>query len=141
VTLRGKQELFTELAARLIVRARDLGYEATFGETWRSDEQAVINALGEAGRARLVAYLEQRPEFHALAIAVANNGKNNGILLSIHRDRLAIDLNLFRSGVWLQRAEDHQPLGEWWERQHELCRWGGRFRDGNHYSLEHEGRK
>lgn len=27
------------------------------------------------------------------------------------------------------------------EMQHELCRWGGRFKDGNHYSLEHNGVK
>lgn len=60
---------------------------------------------------------------------------------SCHQLKLAIDLNLFRAGVYLTRTEDHRELGEWWERQHPLCRWGGRFQDGNHYSLEHEGRK
>ncbi len=58
---------------------------------------------------------------------------------SAHKNRLAIDLNLFRDGEYLSATEDHRPLGEWWERQHELCRWGGRFDDGNHYSLFHEG--
>lgn len=56
---------------------------------------------------------------------------------SLHRKRLAIDLNLFLNGVWLQTTEGHRPLGEWWERQGGS--WGGRFNDGNHYSLEHEG--
>jgi hypothetical protein len=32
-------------------------------------------------------------------------------------------------------------LGKYWKRQHPLCRWGGDFQDGNHYSLEHEGVK
>ena len=64
---------------------------------------------------------------------------------SVHRSRLAVDFNLFenRSGVWVYRidTESWRPLGEWWEKQHELARWGGRFSDGNHLSLEHEGVK
>jgi len=58
---------------------------------------------------------------------------------SLHRQRLAIDLNLFRDGKWLTNTEDHQPLGEFWESIGGT--WGGRFGDGNHYSLEHEGIK
>jgi hypothetical protein len=58
---------------------------------------------------------------------------------SIHTKRLAIDLHLFYAGEYLHETEDHQAFGEFWEGLHELCRWGGRFRDGNHYSIEHEG--
>ena len=50
-----------------------------------------------------------------------------------------IDLNLFRGGKMLTTTEDHRPLGEWWESHGGA--WGGRFADGNHYSLEHEGLK
>lgn len=50
---------------------------------------------------------------------------------SRHRSRLAIDLNLFRDGVYLDKTEDHKPLGAWWEGQGGI--WGGRFQDGNHY--------
>lgn len=60
---------------------------------------------------------------------------------SNHTRRLAVDLNLFRDGRYLHRTEDWQEFGEWWEGRHPLCRWGGRFRDGNHFSLEHEGVK
>jgi len=60
---------------------------------------------------------------------------------SLHGLRLAADFNLFRDGKFLTTTEDHKPLGEWWEKQHPLCRWGGRFEDGNHYSLEHNGVK
>lgn len=58
---------------------------------------------------------------------------------SLHRSRLAIDLNLFRDGEYLQKTEDHRLLGEFWESIGGS--WGGRFKDGNHYSLAHEGRK
>lgn len=59
---------------------------------------------------------------------------------SNHYIRLAIDLNLFRNGIYLTSTEDHRPLGEYWESLHPLCRWGGRFQDGNHYSIEHDGK-
>ena len=60
---------------------------------------------------------------------------------SAHKNRLAIDLNLFKNGSFLETTEGHRQLGEYWEDLHELCRWGGRFgnSDGNHYSIEHEG--
>lgn len=56
---------------------------------------------------------------------------------SQHHNRLAIDLNLFRDGVYLTATEDHEQLGRWWEAQDRDCRWGGWFRggDGNHYEL------
>lgn len=60
---------------------------------------------------------------------------------SVHRKRLAIDLNLFKDGVYLTNTEDHRILGEWWKSQHPLARWGGDFEDGNHYSFEWEGMK
>ena len=105
-----KQAQFAQMVARLIARAEATGYQVTFGEAWRSDAEAA--RLTAAGR---------------------------GVRRSLHCERLAIDLNLFRRGVWLSSSEDHRPLGEWWESIGGA--WGGRFGDGNHYSLEHEGRK
>ena len=54
---------------------------------------------------------------------------------SFHYKRLAIDLNLFKDGVYLTSTESHRELGEYWESLGGS--WGGRFRnkDGNHYSL------
>jgi len=112
MTLREKQSLFVRLIGLLIAEAYERGYELTFGEAWRTPEQARANAA--AGK---------------------------GIANSLHIDRLAVDMNLFKDGQFLSDSASHQPLGEWWEKLHPLCRWGGRFRDGNHYSLEHEGRK
>ena len=50
---------------------------------------------------------------------------------SKHHKGLAIDLNLYMSGEYLEDTQDHQYLGEWWESQGGI--WGGRFGDGNHY--------
>lgn len=111
MTLREKQSLFVLLVAELIFKAQDLGYEVTFGEAYRSPEEA--ERLAKLGK---------------------------GIKNSLHTQRLAIDLNLFKDGQYLSSTEAHRVLGEWWEDQHELCRWGGRFKDGNHYSLAHGGR-
>jgi hypothetical protein len=58
---------------------------------------------------------------------------------SLHKKRLAVDFNLFKDGIFLPTTEDHKPLGEFWESIGGS--WGGRFKDGNHYSLEHEGFK
>ena len=58
---------------------------------------------------------------------------------SLHYSRLAIDLNLFKDGVYLTKTEDYLPLGLYWESLGGA--WGGRFNDGNHFSIEHNGRK
>ncbi len=59
---------------------------------------------------------------------------------SNHYLKLAGDINLFKDGDFITTTEGHRISGEQWETRHELCRWGGRFDDGNHYSLIHEGR-
>jgi hypothetical protein len=115
MTLREKQSIFANLVAELIFQAQEFGYAITLGECLRSSEEA----------ARL-AKLEK------------------GIKNSLHTKSLAIDLNLFRDGKFLDKTEDHKQLGEWWEKQSFgdiKCSWGGRFKDGNHYSIEHEGKK
>lgn len=60
--------------------------------------------------------------------------KTGHIVGSFHYKRLAIDLNLFKDGVYLRSTEAHRFLGEFWESIGGT--WGGRFRkkDGNHYS-------
>ncbi len=63
---------------------------------------------------------------------------------SLHVLKLAIDLNLFKDGYYLSSTKAHWPLGTWWESQSTdeyTCCWGGRFGDGNHYSIGHGKRK
>lgn len=115
MTLRQKRSAFTQLTARLILEAAALGYEVTLGEAYRSPEEA----------ARLAKL-------------------KKGIKNSLHTAGLAVDLNLFKDGVYLRSTEAHRPLGMWWEAQSTKgieCVWGGQFGDGNHYSVGHEGKK
>lgn len=115
MTLLQKQQMFAHLVSGLLLAASKFGYSCTLGEAYRSPEEAArLAALGK------------------------------GITQSLHTQRLAIDLNLFRDGVLLTKSEDYQTLGEWWELNSTpdyQCCWGGRFRDGNHFSLAHNGRK
>ena len=68
----------------------------------------------------------------------AHDGHRKG---SCHYIKLAVDINLFKDGQFLTTTDDHLQLGVFWESLNPLCRWGGRFNDGNHYSIEYEGRK
>ena len=58
---------------------------------------------------------------------------------SYHNRGLAIDINLFRDGQYLQKSEDHATIGAYWVSLGGT--WGGNFKakDGNHYSWN-EGR-
>lgn len=59
-----------------------------------------------------------------------------------HYTGLGHDMNLYVNGEWI-KSGDHPAwtvIGLHWEGVHELARWGGRIRDANHFSLEHEGR-
>lgn len=63
-----------------------------------------------------------------------------GSEVSLHKIRLAIDLNLYIDGIYQKSTEAHRPLGEFW--QSIGGEWGGKDdrHDGNHYSLGHENR-
>ena len=114
------------------------GFEYSLGEVERGEVQAIVNSFATRERELLSRQLTGFTEFGDLVAAIARAGR--GIKNSLHTMRLAIDINLFKDGFYLPGTEDHKLFGEWWEKQHELCRWGGRFKDGNHYSVEHMGR-
>lgn len=107
-----KQRLFTKLVGQLIHYAYSNGYELTFGDAYRDPR-----VHGEVGEKK--------------SYSSAN---------SVHKQRLAVDLNLFVGGVYQTSTEAHAPLGKFWESLHPECKWGGHFNDGNHYSLSHDGR-
>ena len=113
MTLLQKQQKFVLMVAQLIQFAYQNDYQLTLGDGYRDPR------------------VHGKPGTRAPGSYSAAN--------SLHKQRLAIDLNLFRDGKYLAATEDHLPLGEFWESIGGA--WGGRFNDGNHYSLEHEGRK
>jgi len=105
MTLRQRQSKFVQMVAELIHYATINGYELTFGDAYR--DPRVHGAMGEK--------------------------KSYSSSMSFHKQRLAIDLNLFKDGKYLTSTSSHQKLGEYWESIGGS--WGGRWNDGNHYSL------
>lgn len=108
-----KQELFAQLLSQLIQHGFSKpGYRIRLKELYRTEEQAKIYA-----------------------------DKGIGVLNSVHCLGLAIDIVMLHNGEVVKTSEPYEWLGEWWEQQHSLCRWGGRFKrkDGGHFSLEHNG--
>jgi hypothetical protein len=107
------QEEFAQSMARLIQKASQLGYGVTLGDAYRSPEQAAANAAS-----------------------------GSGISKSLHCERLAIDLNLFKDGVYITDDHGHRELGTWWKTLGPMYRWGGDFttrKDFNHYSISPDG--
>ncbi len=54
---------------------------------------------------------------------------------SLHKLRLAVDINLFLNGRYLTETKDHKEFGDYWKALHANNVWGGDFKrkDGNHY--------
>lgn len=84
---------------------------------------------------RLIDYIYEQGYACTLGDAFRDDRVPYGHANSLHRKRLAIDLNLFKDGKYLQETEDHAPFGEYWCSLHPDNRWGGMDGgDGNHYS-------
>jgi hypothetical protein len=92
---------------------------------------------------KMIAMLINHAEFVGYGLTFGDAYRDDrcayGQPFSLHKKRLAVDFNLFKDGVFLSSTQDHEPLGIYWESIGGT--WGGRFKDGNHYSLEHEGFK
>lgn len=97
----------------LINKAIEMGFEITLGDAYRD------------------------PRLHGGMGVKQGYGHSK----SAHKIRLAIDLNLFKDGVYIQDDTGHRQLGKWWVQQCPDCAWGGEFGDFNHYSFRHEGMK
>ena len=110
-SLQDKQWRFVKLICKLVAKADELGYELTYGDAYR--DPRLHGAMGEK---------------------LGYGHRKSG-----HKIRLAVDFNLFKNGDYLPTTEHYTPLGEYWESLGGT--WGGRFGDGNHFSLEHEGVK
>ncbi len=116
--LQSKQFLFSRLLTALLKKAWELGFEVKMGYALRS----------------------QREQDALVASGASKTRRSN------HLRSLAVDLLLFRErdpGEWeyMTRSEEYRDLGEYWETLHPLCRWGGRFSDGGHFSIEDQGVK
>lgn len=101
------QQLFARDVVKLLEFIETKQYTFSFGETFRTAEQAEL-------------YFKE--------------GK--GIRDSLHCQKLAIDINLFDpSGLYIEGVEPHEQFGIYWESLSPMNRWGGKFKnkDANHY--------
>ena len=110
--LREKQSRFVLMVGELISFASMNGYELTFGDAYR--DPRVFGRTSE--------------------------DKGYGSKDSLHKERLAVDFNLFKNGKYLTKMEDHRLLGRFWISLG--GEWGGSNGrgDANHYALGHDGR-
>lgn len=109
MSLREKQSRFTLNVAFLILEAEKRGYSVTFGDAFRDHR------------------------LHGKPGEKLGYGHRN----SNHKNRLAIDLNLFDGKRYITDEEGHKDLHEWWS---DKC--GGAEMiegDPNHYSFKHKG--
>lgn len=113
MSLRETQSKFALMVTKLIQHMYREGYEVTLGDAYRDPQ-----VHGEVG------------EKKSYSSAYSN-----------HKRRLAIDLNLFKEGVYLASSQEHERFGKYWESLDEDNRWGGRFDDGNHYETVYGGWK
>lgn len=128
MTLGEKQELFVQLEHRWLAYAFGKGYKMRHGE-------GRIAARGASGHGRKAVIVDTDHEVEV--------EDREHMRLGAHYTGVGADWNLFVNGQWLTSGNEAEwlDLGVYWEGLHELCRWGGRFRDANHISLEHDGRK
>ncbi len=115
MSLSKTQQEFTTCIAKLILYANECGYGLTFGDAYR--DTRVHGSFGEK--------------------------KSYSAASSVHKVRLAVDLNLFVNGKYITdgSSAEYLMLGEYWEGLDKLARWGGRFKDANHFSFEYQGFK
>ena len=105
-----KQQLFSLNVSKLIAYIYERGYACTLGEAYRTPEQAAI---------------------------YAKEGK--GIVDSLHCQRLAIDLNLFKDGNYLTDKDSYALFGSYWQMLCTSNKWGGAWVhlvDSNHFEMD-----
>jgi hypothetical protein len=118
MTLREQQSIFALNISKLIIAIYDLGLTVTLGEAWR-------------------------PQVTANYYASMGTGSKN----SLHLDRLAVDLNVFRDGSLLQNNDPiWQNIGTIWKEMDPANAAGMDFTgqtawDMGHFSMSYQGRK
>jgi hypothetical protein len=111
-TLGERQRLHVKLTALLIEKIYASGFECSWGETYRVPAQAAANAASGAG-----------------------------IVNSLHIQRLAVDLQLFKSGGYDTDVSDYKQFADYWLTLDPLCAAGYYFHtvDADHFSITYHG--
>ena len=107
MTLKQRRSIFSLNFAKLIIWINEQpGYTCGICEVMRTPEQAAIYAK-----------------------------KGVGIIHSLHLDSCAGDLAIWLNGVYVESTDGYKFAGDYWESLHPQNRWGGRFKDGDHFEM------
>lgn len=94
-----EQFAFLKDFCKLVSFAESIGFVVTAGEMWRPPEMQQIYV--KTGRSKT--------------------------MKSKHLDRLAVDLNFFKNGKYIQDYNSLVEIGKFWESLDSKNRWGGHF--------------
>ena len=134
LSLREHQVIFAKNIGLLIGYIFSQGYEITLGEAYRTALQAWVNGLPKGSK-----ITAETPS--GVKVEWTDKVGGTGSTKSLHKIRLAIDLNLFLNGAYLTTEEHYKQFADYWLTLHELNAWGGSFGDPNHYSMSFQGIK
>jgi len=89
--------------------------------------------------ALLILYIYERGYTAAWGHAQRCEDCKIGAVRSLHKSKLAVDIDIFKNNKLLTETKDYEFAGLFWEAMSGT--WGGRFNDGRHFSLAHGGMK
>lgn len=131
--LRKRQSEFSVALGKLLIYIHSKGYETTIEDTKAVNFKKLIIFLKATESYLPHSMKELLNKFIKYLKSKSHSSK------SLHYLKLAVDINLFFDGKYLSKTSDHEKFGIYWESLGGS--WGGRFKDGNHYSFSYKGRK
>ena len=127
MTLREKQSEFARNVGKLITWCYENGYEISFGEALRTEEQQLLYFEGYT-------IVKAHTDLH-----FAKAPRKTKTMASNHLLKLAIDLNIFIDGQLIYDKKKLQPIGDYWGSLHPTNEWGGNwesFYDCPHFEMK-----
>jgi hypothetical protein len=136
-----KQEFFATMFPLLLQRIQADGLGTRIGDVWAHDVNPLIEFLDKI-RQFIPEHLLKEFNWFVKTLKAMRHSD-----LSCHYIKCAGDVNIIKDGVLVTDTAGHEPYGNFWEALGGA--WGGRFKDGagrprpdgNHYSVEYQGRK
>ncbi|RLI44530.1 hypothetical protein DRO61_12055 [Candidatus Bathyarchaeota archaeon] len=122
--MRAEQSIFLHNVAKLILWAFEQGYELTGGELHRTEDQQQLYYYG-------FSIEETNGNLYLL-----QGEKKTKTLNSKHKNKLAVDLNLFINGKYITEGEKFAPLAAYWSKLDRRNESGSDWNyDHNHFQM------
>ena len=127
VKLSEKQIYFRDMIMVLFAWAGLKGYKFSIGEVYRPGELKY-----ECPHCKRELDFSLQDVYIYMGRSLAKYSK--------HQDKLALDISLYVTGIYITDKELYRPIGEFWKSLDPLNRWGGDFsRLSDPFHLEYDG--